>query len=120
MYLRYTYVNAYTAFNVGDFLFGNVGYVWFLSVGYMPVCHLFTFLGSFSVVTASAYLTVWVSQCLLIYTLHLYNSCTLLFFFLVLRFMWRHVVAQLVEELCYKPEGLGFDSRWCHWNISLT
>jgi len=20
----------------------------------------------------------------------------------------------------YKPEGRGFDSRWCHWNISLT
>jgi hypothetical protein len=20
----------------------------------------------------------------------------------------------------YKPEGFGFDSRWCHWNISLT
>jgi len=24
-------------------------------------------------------------------------------------------VAQLVE-----PEGRGFDSRWCHWNFSLT
>jgi len=23
-------------------------------------------------------------------------------------------VAQLVEALCYKPEGRGFDSRWCH------
>jgi hypothetical protein len=23
----------------------------------------------------------------------------------------------LVETLCYKPEGRGFDSRWCHWNI---
>jgi cytochrome b subunit of formate dehydrogenase len=21
----------------------------------------------------------------------------------------------VVEALCYKPEGLGFDSRWCHW-----
>jgi len=28
--------------------------------------------------------------------------------------------AQLVEALCYKPEGRGFDSRWCHWNFSLT
>jgi hypothetical protein len=27
-------------------------------------------------------------------------------------------VAQLVEALCYKPEGRGFDSRWCHWNYS--
>jgi hypothetical protein len=26
----------------------------------------------------------------------------------------------VVEALCYKPGGRGFDSRWCHWNISLT
>jgi len=32
----------------------------------------------------------------------------------------RHAVAQLVEALRYKPEGRGFDSRWCHWNFSLT
>ena len=25
---------------------------------------------------------------------------------------------QLVEELRYKPEGRGFDSRWCRWNPS--
>ena len=31
-----------------------------------------------------------------------------------------HAVAQLVETLRYKPEGRGFDSRWCHWNFSLT
>jgi len=29
-------------------------------------------------------------------------------------------VAQLVEALRYKPEGRVFDSRWCHWNFSLT
>jgi hypothetical protein len=29
-----------------------------------------------------------------------------------------HAVAQLVEALRYKPEGRGFDSRWCHWNFS--
>ena len=29
-------------------------------------------------------------------------------------------VAQLVEALRYKPEGRGFDFRWCHWNFSLT
>jgi hypothetical protein len=23
-------------------------------------------------------------------------------------------VSQLVEALSYKPEGRGFDSRWCH------
>jgi len=33
---------------------------------------------------------------------------------------WGHAVAQLVEALRYKPERRGFDSRWCHWNFSLT
>ena len=27
---------------------------------------------------------------------------------------------QAVEALCYKPEGRGFDSQWCHWNFSLS
>ena len=31
-----------------------------------------------------------------------------------------HAVTQLVERLRYKPEGHGFDSRWCHWTFSLT
>ena len=31
-----------------------------------------------------------------------------------------YAVAQLVEALRYKPEGRGLDSRWCHWNFSLT
>jgi hypothetical protein len=30
------------------------------------------------------------------------------------------LVAHLVEALRYKPEGRGFDSRWCHWIFSLT
>jgi hypothetical protein len=30
------------------------------------------------------------------------------------------LVAQLVKTLRQKPEGRGFDSRWCHWNFSLT
>jgi hypothetical protein len=25
-----------------------------------------------------------------------------------------------VKVLCYKSEGRWFDSRWCHWNFSLT
>ena len=29
-------------------------------------------------------------------------------------------VAQLLESLRYKPEGRGFYSSWCHWNLSLT
>jgi hypothetical protein len=31
-----------------------------------------------------------------------------------------YAVAQLVEAQRFKPEGRGFDSRWCHWNFSLT
>ena len=34
--------------------------------------------------------------------------------------LWGHAVGQLVGALCHNPEGRGFDSRWCHWNISLT
>jgi hypothetical protein len=30
------------------------------------------------------------------------------------------MVAQLAEELRYKPEGREFDSRWYHWNFLLT
>jgi hypothetical protein len=31
----------------------------------------------------------------------------------------KHTVAQLVEAPRYKPEGLGFDSHWRHWNFLL-
>ena len=31
-----------------------------------------------------------------------------------------HAVAQSVEALRYNTEGRGFDSRWRHWNFSLT
>jgi hypothetical protein len=31
-----------------------------------------------------------------------------------------HAVAHLVEALRYKPEGRGFDSRWCNWIFLLT
>jgi len=33
---------------------------------------------------------------------------------------WGHTVVQIVEALHFKLEGHGFDSRWCHWNFSLT
>ena len=26
----------------------------------------------------------------------------------------------VVKTLRYKPAGRGFDSRWCHWNFSVT
>jgi hypothetical protein len=28
-------------------------------------------------------------------------------------------VGQMGEALCYKREGRGFDSRFCHWNFPL-
>jgi aminoglycoside phosphotransferase (APT) family kinase protein len=31
-----------------------------------------------------------------------------------------HAVAQLAEVMRHNPEDRGFDSRWCHWNFSLT
>ena len=30
-----------------------------------------------------------------------------------------HAVVQLVEALRHKPKCGRFDSRWCHWNVSL-
>jgi len=28
--------------------------------------------------------------------------------------------SSVVKVLCYKSEGRWFDSKWCHWNFSLT
>jgi hypothetical protein len=36
------------------------------------------------------------------------------YFYLVADAEQGHAVAQLVEALCYEPEGRGFDSPWCH------
>jgi hypothetical protein len=33
---------------------------------------------------------------------------------------WGARGSALVETLRYKPECRGIDSRWCHWNFSLT
>jgi hypothetical protein len=48
------------------------------------------------------------------------NSFMCLNLFQTLHIKLGHAVAQLIESLRYKPEGRGFDSRWCHWNFSLT
>jgi hypothetical protein len=40
-----------------------------------------------------------------------------LFYFRLLHLLLGNAVAQLVEELRYKPEVRVFDSRWCHWNF---
>jgi hypothetical protein len=37
----------------------------------------------------------------------------------VLSTFWGHGVAKLVQALCYKPEGPGFDSRWGYWIFQL-
>jgi len=34
-------------------------------------------------------------------------------------FTWGQAVAQLVDALRYKPEGRGFDPRWCDLKFSL-
>ena len=51
-----------------------------------------------------------------------YGSCPsiLCIIIIIIIIIMRHAVAQLVEALRYKSEGRGFDSRWCHWNFSLT
>jgi hypothetical protein len=41
-------------------------------------------------------------------------------YFILLLPLWGHTATQLVEALCYKPEGRGFDSRWGHWIFQLT
>ena len=49
----------------------------------------------------------------------LYFSTINVIFFSYLLVLGQAVV-QFVEALRYKPEGRGFDSRWCHWNFSFT
>ena len=48
------------------------------------------------------------------------HPCWLTLLFLLLRSWGTLLLAQLVQALLYKPEGRGFDSLWCHWNLSLT
>jgi hypothetical protein len=40
--------------------------------------------------------------------------------FIIILLLPLHAVAQLVEALCYNPEGHRFNSRWSHRNFSLT
>jgi hypothetical protein len=41
-------------------------------------------------------------------------------FFLVFSWNSGHALAQLVVALRYKPEGCGFDSRWCDLKFLVT
>ena len=54
------------------------------------------------------------------YNLTMPTYCLPPIYVMYLILTWRHAVAQFVETLRYKSEGRGFDSRWCHWNFSLT
>jgi hypothetical protein len=53
---------------------------------------------------------------------HLMQSTELLLLCISLIYLLRYgyAVVQLVEALRYKPEGRGFDSRWSHYNFSVT
>jgi len=42
------------------------------------------------------------------------------YYFISVHMKQGHAVAQLVEALRYNSEGREFDSRWCHWNFSMT
>ena len=63
--------------------------------------------------------TVYILKVKYIY-LFIYLFIYLSIYFYYLLTQRRHVVVQLFEAPCYKPEGRRFDSRWCHWNFSLT
>ena len=39
---------------------------------------------------------------------------------MLLKYLIQNAVTQLLEALRYTPKGCGFDSRWCHWDFSLT
>jgi hypothetical protein len=46
------------------------------------------------------------------------RSAHIVFMYFV--FLRRTRGGAVVEALRYKPEGRKIDSRWCHWNFSLT
>jgi hypothetical protein len=44
-------------------------------------------------------------------------------------YVWHEILNAILSQaargdavgvLCYKLEGRGIDSQWCHWNLSLT
>ena len=58
-------------------------------------------------------------------------------YLLCILYMWKYIVyvrvyympthrlcgargGVVVKAVLYKPAGCGFDSRWCHWNFSVT
>jgi len=55
-----------------------------------------------------------------IYSLHTFTVLLLLCIRLVCMYNKRARGGVVVKALRYKPEGRGFDSRWCHWNFSVA
>jgi hypothetical protein len=41
-------------------------------------------------------------------------------YLIIINYHKGHAVAQFVKALRNTPEGRGFDSRWFHWNFSVT
>ena len=76
---------------------------------------LCAFMGLIPVVTALSHN----SNCVFTYYIT-FISVTIIIITDYYLFLPSYGVVQLVETLRYKPEGRLFDSRWCHWNLSLT
>jgi hypothetical protein len=43
-----------------------------------------------------------------------------LLWFIVYIYIYGAYGGVMVKKLLYKPVGRRFDSRWCHWNLSVT
>jgi hypothetical protein len=56
---------------------------------------------------------------LYVLTLYLFHGFALLYREITVE-CGGHAGAQLAQALCVMPEGHGCDSRWGHWNFSLT
>ena len=61
---------------------------------------------------------VWI--CIFILGLSALSEMELKLIILCIHDQLGHVVVQLVEVLCYKPDGHRFNYCWFHWNFSLT
>jgi hypothetical protein len=48
-----------------------------------------------------------------------YLTCEMVYLYVAIKVRPLYAVAQLVEALCYKPEGRGFQNWWGHWIFSI-
>ena len=56
----------------------------------------------------------------IIASIHLYDTVCVPFNAILLVAIGLQAVAQLDETVRHKPQGRGFDTRWCQWNSSFT